>query len=92
MKNKNSVRAFLLLFVAMLLYSTVYAQEYRGKVVGIADGDTFTLLTSDKQQIKVRLAEIDTPEKAQPFGTRARQALSDLIFAKDVRVVQQDLE
>lgn len=60
--------------------------------MGIADGDTFTLLTADKKQIKVRLAEIDTPERAQPFGTRARQALSDMIFAKDVLVIQQDID
>ena len=67
-------------------------QEYSGKVVSISDGDTFTLLTHDKQQIKVRLSEIDTPEKAQPFGTRAQQALSTLIFSKDVRVVREDTD
>lgn len=76
----------------MLLCSTIYAQEYWGKVVGIADGDTFTFLTGDKQQIKVRLSEIDTPERAQPYGTWARQALSDLIFAKEVRIVQDDID
>ena len=67
-------------------------QESFGKVVGIADGDTFTLLTKDKQQIKVRLSEIDTPEKAQPFGSRAQEALSDLIFSKDVLVVKEDID
>lgn len=69
-----------------------YSQELYGKVVAIADGDTFALLTVDKQQVKVRLSEIDTPERAQPFGTRARQALSDLIFSKQVRVVQEDID
>ncbi|WP_407293493.1 thermonuclease family protein [Stutzerimonas zhaodongensis] len=60
------------------------------RVVGISDGDTFTCLTTDKQQVKVRMGEIDTPEKAQPYGTRARQALSDLIFGKDVTLNVQD--
>lgn len=66
--------------------------EYSGQVVAIADGDTFTFLTTDKRQIKVRLAEIDTPERAQPYGSRARQALSDLIFGKEVRVEEADTD
>jgi endonuclease YncB( thermonuclease family) len=85
-------RAALFSFLFTFLCFIGYAQEYRGKVVAVSDGDTFTLLTSDKKQVKVRLAEIDTPESNQPFGTRAKQALSDLIFAKDVRVMQQDLD
>ena len=58
------------------------AAEYTGWVVGVSDGDTLTLLTADKQQVKVRLGEIDTPERKQPYGTRAQQALSDLAFGK----------
>jgi endonuclease YncB( thermonuclease family) len=43
------------------------------------------------EEVKIRLAEIDTPESRQPYGTRARQALSDLAFRRDVRVeVQED--
>lgn len=55
------------------------------KVIGITDGDTFTLLR-DKTTIKVRLAEIDCPERKQPFGSRAKQALSDKIFGKEVKL------
>jgi hypothetical protein len=58
-------------------------------VVRIADGDTFTLLV-DREQLCIRLAEIDTPEKRQPYGNRARQALSALIYGKTVRVVEID--
>ena len=76
----------------LFLINPSYSQEYKGNVVGISDGDTFTLLTSDKQQIKVRLSEIDTPEKGQPFGSRSQEALSDLIFSKDVLVVQDDID
>ena len=92
MKNKSGIKNLLLIFGILTSFSVAYSQEFKGKVVGIADGDTFTLLTSDKQQIKVRLSEIDTPERAQPFGTRARQALSGLIFSKDVLVVQEDID
>jgi endonuclease YncB( thermonuclease family) len=50
-----------LFFLALLilLMSEVNAADLSGKVVAIADGDTFTLLTADKQQVKIRLAEID---------------------------------
>ncbi len=80
-------------FSAMVFtLSMAWAQTYNGKVVGIADGDTFTLLTTDKEQKKIRLAEIDTPEKAQPYGQKAKQALSDLIFGKEVIVKQNDID
>ena len=52
-----------------------------GTIVGITDGDTVTLLTADKWQIKIRLAEIDTPEKKQHYGNRSKQALSDWCLA-----------
>jgi len=57
-----------------------------GNVVGISDGDTITVLQPDKTQMKVRLAEIDCPEKKQPFGNKAKEALSEKIFGKYVKV------
>lgn len=54
------------------------------KVVGISDGDTLSCLTNDKSQFKVRLNQIDAPEKAQAFGSAAKQALSGYVFGKTV--------
>ena len=68
------------------------AAEYTGRVVGVSDGDTLTLLTAEKQQVKVRLGEIDTPESRQPYGQRAKQALSDLAYNQQARVVVQDVD
>ena len=82
------IPAFLLTFWFAL--SCVAAGTLSGRVVAVSDGDTLTLLTADKQQVKVRLAEIDTPEKRQPFGSRSRQALADKVFGKDVTVVVRE--
>lgn len=62
---------------------------YTGKVISIADGDTLRIRYRDGQ-LKIRLAEIDTPERKQPWGTRAKQALSDKVFGQVVDVVEID--
>lgn len=59
--------------------------EMQGKVVGVSDGDTVTVLSSN-ETFKIRLAGIDAPEKKQAFGTRAKQKLSELVFGKMVTV------
>ena len=80
---------FLLL---VLLVQAAAARELHGRVVGIADGDTITLLTERREEVRIRLAEIDTPEGGQPYGSRARQVLSDLAFGKPIRVVVVDTD
>lgn len=50
--------------------------------MGITNGDTFTCLKENKQQIKVRLAQINAPENNQPIGQKSQQLLSDLIFGQ----------
>ncbi len=69
------------------------AATIEGRVVGVTDGDTVTVLDADHRQHKIRLAGIDAPEKAkndenegQPFGQRSKENLSRLVFNKDVRV------
>jgi len=59
-------------------------------VVGVADGDTVTVLDRERRaQSRVRLSAIDTPERGQPWGTRARQALADKVFRREVRVAPE---
>ena len=58
----------------------------RCRVVGIKDGDTFICLTNERQQITVRMAQIDAPEKGQPFGQKAKSTLSEYIHGQTVRL------
>ena len=69
-----------------LLACSAHAETLTGRVVGIADGDTVTVLDANRQQHKIRLAGIDAPEKTQPFGDRSKQNLSTLVFDKQVAV------
>ena len=79
--------ATLFLVILLLFFQNpAQAATLSGRVVGVHDGDTLTLLDANRHQTKIRLAEIDTPESAQPYGSRAKQALSDLVFGKDIRV------
>lgn len=64
----------------------LHGETLQGKVVGISDGDTITVLDGNKTQHKIRLAGIDAPEKSQAFGERSKQHLSDLVFGKTVTV------
>ena len=63
------------------------AETIVGRVVGVADGDTITVLDTDKVQHKVREAGIDAPEKKQAFGQRSKTSMSDLVFGKDIIVL-----
>lgn len=69
---------------------------YQGRVVRILDGDTADILHQGGT-LRIRLAEIDAPEighgrgkPGQPYGQQAKQTLSELIYGRDVRVVQTD--
>jgi micrococcal nuclease len=80
----------ILTFILFLLLLS--ANTFTAKVIGITDGDSITILTDQKQQIKVRLEGIDCPELHQDFGTRAKQVTSDLCFGKTVRVEQTGID
>jgi endonuclease YncB( thermonuclease family) len=79
-------RSWSLLLTALLAVAPLAgASEVVGRVVSIQDGDTLTILVSRKQ-IRVRLTEIDAPERRQPFGTRSRQSLSEICGGRQAQV------
>ncbi len=83
------------LFVMVLLAASclgVQADVLVGRVVGVSDGDTVTVLDGDRVQHKVRLAGIDAPESHQAYGGRSKQHLSSLVFSQDVQVEWHKLD
>ena len=76
--------------LALLLFSFgLNAGTIQGKVVSVADGDTITVLDATNTQHKIRLQGIDAPEKAQPFGQKSKQSLSQMVQSKQVTVEYQ---
>jgi len=55
------------------------ADAIEGTVVKIADGDTITVLDSNKVQHGVRIAGIDAPEIGQPFGNASTKRLGQSV-------------
>ncbi len=78
--------ATLPLFLGLALVAAqVLAADFTGRVVGISDGDTITVLSKGKPE-RIRLHGIDCPEKRQAFGKRAKQFTSRLTYGKQVTV------
>ena len=58
----------------------------QGQVVHIADGDSLTVLASNKESFKIRLQGIDAPERGQDFGKYCKEQLGQLTNGKTVQV------
>lgn len=69
-----------------LCASLLHAETIVGQVVAVSDGDTIKVLDDSKKLFVIRLMGIDAPEKAQPFGQRAKQSLSELVFQSRVEI------
>ncbi len=72
----------ILAFSALIAHADILL----GHVVAVSDGDTITVLDDSKQRHVIRLMGIDAPEKAQAFGQKAKQSLSELVFDRNVSV------
>ncbi len=79
-----------ILALLLLCCFAVSAEELRGRVVRVADGDTITVLDSANTQHKIRFQGIDAPEKAQAFGKVSRTYLSGMVAGRDVRVTYKE--
>ena len=80
---------WLFLALSMALVDNSAGEEgtwITGRVVGVQDGDSLTLLVEGNRQLKVRLESIDAPELGQEYGKNAKAFLSDLAFGKTAQV------
>jgi endonuclease YncB( thermonuclease family) len=77
--------------IALAMLPSIAFADMSGRIVGVSDGDTVTIL-SGQQQTKVRLAGIDAPEKKQAFGMRSKQSLSDCAFDKQAIIEGSKLD
>lgn len=59
--------------------------KIQGKVIRVLDGDTIEVL-QDKKPVRIRLANIDAPEKKQAFGSWSTSQLKTLVAGKQVTI------
>lgn len=85
-------KLLLLIFVSLTTSFSFAAQQQRTLfcyVVNVSDGDTLTCALKNNKKLKVRLAEIDAPEKKQRFGIKSQQLLAKLVHKTEVKLVVQ---
>lgn len=87
------MKKYIIYYCTLLFINLTFSQiTLNAKVVGIKDGDTVVVLDSLNNQTTLRLAEVDTPEKSQAFGTKAKQFTSDQIYLKTIKYVVTDTD
>lgn len=84
----NPLQTIAILCVSLLLYSPAGATTFQGRVTGISDGDTIKII-ANKEQVKIRLYGIDTPEKKQDFGQAATRKIKS-ILTSSVTIEEKD--
>lgn len=86
----NTLR-FLVYAVMLGAGSMAQGAEFTARVIAVLDGDT-VLVKRGNGLKKIRMAEIDAPEKAQTFGETSRQSLSDMVLGKQIKVASQAVD
>jgi len=94
---KKFVFIFLLTVTACNFFSDNEEREttlpgvFTGKVVGLADGDSFVMIVNNRE-VRVRMHGIDAPERRQDYSRKAKEFLSRMIYGKTVRVETVDID
>src|SRR2546422_452931 len=82
---------FLSAVLTVVLLPAVATADFSGRVVGVSDGDTIKVLHNGKAE-KIRLHGIDCPEKGQPYGAKAKQFTSEMVFGREVVIRDYGLD
>ena len=88
----GTIAAGAALFLQLVLLQTGAGWAWTGKVVGIADGDTITVMRDGREQVKIRLYGIDAPESGQAFGKVSKRNLSAMVHGRSVQVEVMDMD
>jgi endonuclease YncB( thermonuclease family) len=91
MLKRSHIISISFFLVLLFVSPAISAPDITGKVVGVSDGDTITVLQNNTE-FKIRLYGIDCPEKSQDFGNRAKQFTSGMVFGKAVQVLVEDTD
>lgn len=78
--SKNNMRIYSILLVLLLISEASCAQ----RVIKVVDGDTIDVLDSTNQTTRIRFHGVDAPERAQSFGSKAKEYLASLVAGKTV--------
>ncbi|MBI0325336.1 thermonuclease family protein [Escherichia coli] len=71
--------------LTLLLSGSVCAVQIQGLVIRVLDGDALEILQA-RHPVRIRLVNIDAPEKKQPFGRRSMNQLKSLVVNTPVTV------
>jgi endonuclease YncB( thermonuclease family) len=74
----------LFLTIAITFSTAANAREMTGRVIAVLDGDTVDVVHPDRTKARLRLGEIDAPEKSQPYGDAAKRVLASLVFGREI--------
>jgi endonuclease YncB( thermonuclease family) len=77
-----------LAFSLLILSPGPVLADYSGRVIHVHDGDSLTLLDHGKK-VRLRLAGIDAPELAQPYGWKSLRSLSKICRGKEASAVER---
>ena len=80
-----------LAFILARLCRPRFPKHLRGRIVHVYDGDTVCLSTLFRKH-KLRLAGMDAPESAQPYGEESRRKLEELVLNRTVNVLVLDID
>lgn len=84
---KKIISILIIAVLSVLLFISASPTEFiTAKVVKVSDGDTFTILTEKREQIRIRIYGIDAPETGQPYSEKSRLYLAHMIAGREVTV------
>lgn len=87
----NRLAARWICSVLLCVNASAFGEEFFARVIVVLDGDT-VLIRRSNRLVRIRLAEIDAPEKAQIFGATSKRSLSDMVMGKQVKIISETMD